>query len=225
MARNPHLKCKGWRRQPCITTRTDCSGVIPALLLNEKGSQVPTMTKGNKTARRIRCNILLSFLLPLPLLPSSRTHKSRPAHKGCQVSAIRQSRDVCPIGVYCEEENEREREGGPGGAALSIRESFSLALSLSLSLSRPSARSEMAPMGSHESQIKWIVLVSFSPSSSFERPMPMPRTLPFPPPTTGGKDRRKNDDNGSIAATPHKASKQREIASIVAALHLHTLNP
>ena len=134
MARNPHLKCKGWRRQPCITTRTDCSGVIPALLLNEKGSQVPTMTKGNKTARRIRCNILLSFLLPLPLLPSSRTHKSRPAHKGCQVSAIRQSRDVCPIGVYCEENGERGGDGRrgkePGGAseALSIRESFPLAL-------------------------------------------------------------------------------------------------
>ena len=52
---------------------------------------------------------------PVPLAPSilppSWTHKSRPAHKGCQVSAIRQSRDVCPIGVYCEENGEREGGG------------------------------------------------------------------------------------------------------------------
>ena len=143
------LTVAGLLAHPC---GCDCMTVIPTLPLNEKGSlhgpPAAPMTKDNKTASQPdeldaisscpSCSFLLSFL------PSSRTHKSRPAHKGCQVSAIRQSRDVCPIGVYCEEnERERERERGvreggrerggrregPGGAALSIRESFSLALS------------------------------------------------------------------------------------------------
>ena len=62
----------------------------------------------------------------------------------------------------------RTREEGEEGRDLLVRRCLSE--KASQSLSQPSAsvsvRSEMAPMGSHESQIKWIVLVSFSPSSS-----------------------------------------------------------
>ena len=68
-------------------------------------------------------------------LPSSRTHKSRPAHKGCQVSAIRQSRDVCPIGVYCEENG---RRGGRTGGTCWCGAVYQRKL-LSRSLGRPSA--------------------------------------------------------------------------------------
>ena len=140
-ARGPLLKCKCCRRQTCIPVDRfllrSC-GCDPFLPLNEKGSlhgnvtAVP-MTKGNKTARRIRCNILLSLLL----LPSF--HPRGPTNHGRPIKAVKfrpsVSHGTFVPSVYIARRTGREGgDGGrgkePGGAseALSIRESFPLAL-------------------------------------------------------------------------------------------------
>lgn len=143
------------------------------------------MTKGNKGPDEL--DAISSC--PSPLAPSSslslRTHKSRPAHKGCQVSAIRQSRDVCPIGVYCEE-NEGERD-------LVARRCLSE--KASYSLSRPPATAPRV-----RSALKWLRWEAMNRRSngSFLLLFRHPRAAAFPPQMLGTKDKRKNDDIGSL---------------------------
>ena len=142
----------------------------------------------------------LLSLLP-PLFPCGPTNHGRP------IKAVKfrpsVSHGTFVPSVYIAR---RTREEGEEGRDLLVRRCLSE--KASQSLSQPSAsvsvRSEMAPMGSHESQIKWIVLVSFSPSSSGR----CRGHCRFPLPSDVGTERqtKRTNDNGSIAATPHKAS-------------------
>ena len=170
------------------------------------------MTKGNKTARRIRCNILLSLLLLPSFLPRGPTNHGRP------IKAVKfrpsVSHGTFVPSVYIARRTGRERgEMEGGGRSQEAQARRCLSEKASHSLSYPSVRSEMAPMGSHESQIKWIVLVSFSPSQCGR--CRRRGHCRFCPRCRDRRIHKRANDNGSIAATPHKASKhsqtQREI--------------
>ena len=96
------------------------------------------------------------------------------------------------------------------------------------SLSRPSVRSEMAPMGSHESQIKWIVLVSFSPSSSGR--CRCRGHCRFPHRRDVGTERQTNErttttTTGQLLQRPIKLLNRGKLLRLRPRLHLYTLKP
>ena len=163
------------------------------------------MTKGNKTARRIRCNILLSLSLLPSFLPRGPTNHGRP------IKAVKfrpsVSHGTFVPSVYIARRTGREGEMEGGGRSQEAQARRCLSEKASHSLSCPSVRSEMAPMGSHESQIKWIVLVSFSPSQCGRGRCRWRGDCRFCPRCRGRRIYKRANDNGSIAATPHKASK------------------